>query len=208
TGRANQLQHSAARTLIGFLLLAGLEMTAEILLVVAAARSVSGPLRALAKEADDVASRRLPETVAALQSGEDERPPEVQPVTAPPRAGTEVRSLALALDRLQSTALTLAGEQAGVRRNTTESMANLGRRNQNLVRRQLGLISEFERDELDPSALANLFELDHLATRMRRNAESLLVLVGRTSPRQWSAPLPVADVVRAGVSEVEDYRRV
>jgi signal transduction histidine kinase len=208
TGRASELQQSAASALIAYLLLAALEMAAEILLVVAATRSVSGPLRALSREADDVATRRLPEVVAALQSTDEEHRPTVTPVTAPPRAGAEVRSVALALDRLQSTAMALAGEQAVVRRNTIESLANLGRRNQNLVRRQLGLISEFEREELDPSALANLFELDHLATRMRRNAESLLVLVGRSSPRQWSEPLPVTDVVRAGVSEVEDYRRV
>src|SRR5207302_1805105 len=78
----------------------------------------------------------------------------------------------------------------------------------NLVRRQLSLISDFEREELDPSALANMFELDHLATRMRRNAESVLVLVGQTSPRVWSQPLPIADVIRAALSEVEDYRRV
>jgi anti-sigma regulatory factor (Ser/Thr protein kinase) len=109
---------------------------------------------------------------------------------------------------VQNTAVMLASEQALIRRNTTASLANLGRRNQNLVRRQLSLISEFEREELDPGALANMFELDHLATRMRRNAESLLVLVGETSPRPWSAPLPVADVIRAALSEVEDYRRV
>jgi hypothetical protein len=117
-------------------------------------------------------------------------------------------SVARALDRVQSTAFELAGEQALLRRNTTESLANLGRRNQNLVRRQLGFISEFEREEMDPAALANLFELDHLATRMRRNAESLLVLVGEQSPRRWTEPLAITDVVRAGLSEVEDYRRV
>ncbi|HEX4222796.1 MAG TPA: ATP-binding protein, partial [Pseudonocardiaceae bacterium] len=102
----------------------------------------------------------------------------------------------------------LASQQALIRHNTTASLANLGRRNQNLVRRQLSLISKFEQEELDPSALGNMFELDHLATRMRRNAESLLVLVGETSPRPSAQPLPVADVIRAALSEVEDYRRV
>ena len=95
-----------------------------------------------------------------------------------------------------------------LRRSTTESLANLGRRNQNLLRRQLGFITSLEREESDPTGLANLFELDHLATRMRRNAESLLVLVGAASPRQWSEPLAIADVIRAAVSEVEEYRRV
>ena len=87
-----------------------------------------------------------------------------------------------ALDRVQATAYALATEQAMLRRSTTESLANLGRRNQNLLRRQLGFITQLEREEADPSGLANLFELDHLATRMRRNAESLLVLVGEASP--------------------------
>lgn len=99
-------------------------------------------------------------------------------VRTPPGAGAEIAAVAGALDRVQSTAFDLASEQALVRRNTTESMVSLARRSQNLVRRQLNLISEFEREELDPKALSNLFELDHLATRMRRNAESLLVLVG------------------------------
>ena len=94
------------------------------------------------------------------------------------------------------------------RRDTIESLANLGRRNQNLIRRQLGFITSLEREEIDPAQLANLFELDHLATRMRRNAASLLVLVEASSPRQWSTSVPVADVIRAAVSEVEEYRRV
>ena len=126
----------------------------------------------------------------------------------PPGASDEVRLVADALDRVQATAYSLATEQATLRRSTTESLANLGRRNQNLLRRQLGFITRLEREESDPTGLANLFELDHLATRMRRNAESLLVLVGAASPRQWSEPLPIADVIRAAVSEVEEYRRV
>ncbi|MFD0529828.1 sensor histidine kinase [Kitasatospora arboriphila] len=74
--------------------------------------------------------------------------------------------------------------------------------------RQLGLLSALERSEQDPAALANLFELDHLATRMRRNAESLLVLVGEASPRHWPQPVALGDVVRSALGEVEDYRRV
>jgi anti-sigma regulatory factor (Ser/Thr protein kinase) len=126
----------------------------------------------------------------------------------PRRAGPEIQLVAEALDRVQATAYALATEQAIMRRTTTESLANLGRRNQNLLRRQIGFITKLEREESDPSDLANLFELDHLATRMRRNAESLLVLAGEESPRPWSEPLTTADVIRAAVSEVEDYRRV
>ena len=108
----------------------------------------------------------------------------------PARASSEIRSVADALDRVQATAYALATEQAMLRRHTTDSMANLGRRNQSLLRRQLGFISELEREETDPVGLANLFELDHLAARMRRNAESLLVLAGVSTPRQWSAAMP------------------
>jgi anti-sigma regulatory factor (Ser/Thr protein kinase) len=207
TSRADSLRNTAAGLLIGISVLAILTIAAMIALVFGAARSVIGPLGTLARDADIVSARRLPETVALMQTTETEVPPP-PPVTVPSGAASEIQLVATALDRVQNTALTLASEQALIRRNTTASLANLGRRNQNLVRRQLSLISEFEREELDPGALANMFELDHLATRMRRNAESLLVLVGETSPRPWSAPLPVADVIRAALSEVEDYRRV
>ncbi|HEY1571017.1 MAG TPA: nitrate- and nitrite sensing domain-containing protein [Pseudonocardiaceae bacterium] len=207
TTRADSLRATATALLIGISVLAVLTIAAMIALVVGAARSVIGPLGTLARDADVVSARRLPETVALMQTTETDVPPP-PPVTVPAHAATEIQLVATALDRVQDTALTLASEQALIRRNTTVSLANLGRRNQNLVRRQLSLISEFEREELDPNALANMFELDHLATRMRRNAESLLVLVGETSPRPWSAPLPVADVIRAALSEVEDYRRV
>ncbi|HEX5117239.1 MAG TPA: nitrate- and nitrite sensing domain-containing protein [Pseudonocardiaceae bacterium] len=207
TARADSLRATATALLIGISVLAVLTIAAMIALVVGAARSVIGPLGTLARDADVVSARRLPETVALMQTTETDVPAP-PPVTVPAHAATEIQLVATALDRVQNTALTLASEQALIRRNTTVSLANLGRRNQNLVRRQLSLISEFEREELDPNALANMFELDHLATRMRRNAESLLVLVGETSPRPWSAPLPVADVIRAALSEVEDYRRV
>lgn len=207
TARANDLAGTATALLAAISVLAVLTIAAMIVLVIGAARSVIGPLGSLARDADLVSAKRLPETVELMQTTETVVPPP-PPVTVPAGAASEIKLVATALDRVQKTALTLASEQALIRRNTTASLANLGRRNQNLVRRQLALISEFEREELDPGALANMFELDHLATRMRRNAESLLVLVGETSPRPWSAPLPVSDVIRAALSEVEDYRRV
>jgi signal transduction histidine kinase len=206
--RAAELRDAATRALIVFLILAVLAVGLEVALVVGCLRSIVRPLAALAAEAHDIAARRLPNSVAGWHAPGASAPAPPVPVRAPARAGAEIASVARALDRVQSTAFELAGEQALLRRNTTESLANLGRRNQNLVRRQLGFISEFEREELDPAALANLFELDHLATRMRRNAESLLVLVGEQSPRRWAEPLAITDVIRAGLSEVEDYRRV
>ena len=209
TARATTLANGATRLLVIMGVLAALTIAAMVALVIGASRSVIGPLGQLAKEADDVSARRLPDAVAALQTASDAAGvPPPAPVAVPEGAASEIALMAGALDRVQGAALSLASQQALIRHNTTASLANLGRRNQNLVRRQLSLISKFEQEELDPSALSNMFELDHLATRMRRNAESLLVLVGESSPRPSAQPLPVADVIRAALSEVEDYRRV
>ncbi|WP_233624561.1 nitrate- and nitrite sensing domain-containing protein [Actinoplanes sp. ATCC 53533] len=204
--RAAVLQDAATRRmglLVGAVIIC---FIGSVYLATVASRSIAAPLATLADEANRLAGERLPEAVRKAISGDDDAPPLTVPV--PPGASDEVRRVADALDRVQATAYSLATEQAMLRRSTTESLANLGRRNQNLLRRQLGFITSLEREESDPTGLANLFELDHLATRMRRNAESLLVLVGAASPRQWSDPLPIADVIRAAVSEVEEYRRV
>ena len=209
--RTEQLRSSALDQLILFLVVAALAISVVVALIVGAARSVIGPLQFLAAEADTVATERLPAAVAAIEHAA--QPEEAHrlrdiPLEIPAKASSEIRLVAQAVGRLHNTALSLASEQAMIRRNTTTSLANLGRRNQNLVRRQLSLISEFEREELDPTMLANMFKLDHLATRMRRNAESLLVLAGESSPRSWTKLHPLVDVVRAALSEVEDYRRV
>ncbi len=204
--RAAELRADA---LLVLLLLVGLGLAAlavAIALAVVAARSITRPLRLVASEAAG-----LPDTVARIQATDGTGAP-------PPASSAEVRELqsrddeiaevSRALSQVQQTAMRLAAEQAQLRRVTAESLSSLARRNQNLLRRLLGFITHLERDERDPAALANLFELDHLATRMRRNAESLLILVGERSPRQWSRPVPVSDVVRAALSEVEEYRRV
>ncbi|MFJ4654718.1 nitrate- and nitrite sensing domain-containing protein [Nocardia sp. NPDC088792] len=206
--RAEDLRGSAETELIAFLVGAAIAILAMIALVLASVRALVRPLHTLAEEADDVASRRLPEVIDAWSHAEESQPEAPAPVRTPVGSSAEIAAVAGALDRVQTTAFELASQQALVRRNTTESMGNLARRNQNLVRRQLALISAFEREELDPQGLANLFELDHLATRMRRNAESLLVLVGESSPRRLARPVTLIDVVRAGMSEVDDYRRV
>ena len=134
------------------------------------------------------------------------RSPTVDPVVVNTR--DEVADVADALNTVQDTALDLAVEQAVLRRNIADTFVNLGRRNQNLLGRQLDFITELETNETDPDTLANLFRLDHLATRMRRNAESLLVLAGIEPPRKWAAPVRLTDVIRAALGEVEDYQRV
>ncbi|MFF7983972.1 nitrate- and nitrite sensing domain-containing protein [Streptomyces sp. NPDC007901] len=207
--RAAGLEGTAQRDLLLFLLLALGTVAALGALALDCVRSVSAPLAELAQQAREVAGQRLPEAVAAVQdgsSGESPAPP--APLAVAATAGAEVKEVAEAFDRVQRAAYDLATEQAVLRRNATDSLVSLGRRNQNLVRRQISFINKLEHEDADPATLANLFELDHLATRMRRNAESLLVLAGESSPRPWSTPLSITDVLRASLAEVEEYRRV
>jgi K+-sensing histidine kinase KdpD len=102
----------------------------------------------------------------------------------------------------------VAAEQAALRRSVADMFLSLGRRLQALVHRQLELLDELERTEADPQQLRSLFRLDHLATRMRRNAENLLVLSGAEPVRRWSDPVPLPRVIRAASAEIEDYNRV
>jgi HAMP domain-containing protein len=174
-----------------------------------ASRSITRPLRSLKRQAEEMADTSLPAAVRQIletPAGEDVVIPEVAPITV--KTKDEVSQVAAALSKVQSSAVDLAVEQAVLRRNISDSYINLGRRNQNLLSRQLDFITDLERNETDPDTLEGLFRLDHLATRMRRNAESLLVLAGIEPPRQWSAPVKVSDVVRAALGEVEDYQRV
>jgi signal transduction histidine kinase len=102
----------------------------------------------------------------------------------------------------------LAEAEIGKRQFTSDLLVNLARRNQSLLYRQLEIINQLEESERDPDALANLFALDHLATRVRRNAESLLVLSGEKPPRMWSEPVSLRDVLRAAIAETENLDRV
>ena len=209
--RAADLRAASLRWLMLFVGLAVLALVVAVALVVISARSITRPLQTLATDARDAARHRLPGAVARVQAGEADVTAALEPdspIAALAGRQDEIAEVARALDQVQRTAVDLAAQEALLRRNAAESMSNLARRNQNLLRRQLGFISDLERDETDARALANLFELDHLATRMRRNAESLLVLIGEHSPRRGSRPVPIGDVVRAALSEVEDYRRV
>jgi signal transduction histidine kinase len=91
---------------------------------------------------------------------------------------------------------------------TSDLLVNLARRNQSLLYRQLDVINQLEEEEKNPDTLADLFRLDHLATRIRRNAESLLVLSGENPPRTWTKPVPLLDVIRAAIAETEELDRV
>ncbi|MGW1890103.1 nitrate- and nitrite sensing domain-containing protein [Streptomyces sp. NPDC002004] len=213
--RADRLSHDAETGLAVYLVAGALMAALVASLAAFASRSLTRPLGALAEAAHDVAQHRLPATVARIQQSPQDHVELLPRADAPDDpdsrllgGAAEIAEVAASLHQVEHTALRLAAQQAGLRRNTTESLANLGRRNQNLVRRQLRLITRLERQELDPDALAELFELDHLATRMRRNAESLLVLAGQNPPQPTAAPADGLEVVLSAVAEVEQYRRV
>ncbi len=192
-----------------FLLLAGGIIALAILCSWLASRSITRPLRRLRTEAAEMAANRLPGALAQILEtplGEDVVVPELDPIVVKTR--DEVREVVEVLNDVQDRTLSLAADQAVLRRNIADSFVNLGRRNQNLLDRQLEFITELEQNETEPEELEALFRLDHLATRMRRNAESLLVLAGVESPRQWTAPVSMDDVIRAALGEVEEYRRV
>ena len=121
----------------------------------------------------------------------------------------EIGQLARSFNEVQRVAGEVANEQAQLlRKGIGEMFVNLARRNQALLDRQIEFIDELERGEEDPDQLENLYRLDHLATRMRRNAESLLVLAGAEPPRRRGRPAPLANVVRAALAEVEDFGRI
>ncbi|MBB6351901.1 signal transduction histidine kinase [Nonomuraea muscovyensis] len=179
-----------------------------VLLVTALmARSLSGPLRRLRREALLIAGRRLPETVQRLRESDTAAANvEVEPIGVV--SDDEIGEVARAFDEVHREAVRLAGEESRLRSNVNAMFVNLSRRSQTLVERQITLIDGLEQGEQDESRLANLFKLDHLATRMRRNSENLLVLAGQDPPRRWSQPVKLVDVARASLSEVESYERV
>ncbi|MEV5408413.1 nitrate- and nitrite sensing domain-containing protein [Thermopolyspora sp. NPDC052614] len=192
-------------------LISGLAIFALLLIVLfitsRVATSLVRPLRRLRSEALEIAGRRLPEVVAYLRESADMAPPpEIPPIGVTSR--DEVGEVARAFDEVHREAVRLAGDEARLRSNVNAMFVNLSRRSQTLVERQLALIESLEQGEEDEQRLGNLFKLDHLATRMRRNSENLLVLAGQESARRRTQPVPLVDIVRAAISEVENYERV
>ena len=173
------------------------------------ARSMLRPLRVLRRSALDVARNQLPDAIRRIRSHRDpERAAEEAIVPVPLNTTEEVGQVARAFDLVQREAVRLAVEQVALRANVNDMFINLSRRSQALVERQISVIDRLEQDEQDPDHLASLFELDHLATQMRRNSENLLVLSGTTVNRRVTRPVAIAEVLGAAVSEVEKYARV
>ncbi|AXB44069.1 hypothetical protein A4R43_17335 [Amycolatopsis albispora] len=202
----------ASDALVAFWQFAAIVLVAllfAIALMLIIARSLLHPLRTLRTNALDVAYAKLPTTVQGIL--DNPNPLEaakraVEPV--PVLTREEIGEVARSFDAVHAQAVKLAAEQALLRENVNGMFVNLSRRSQRLVERQLGVIDRLEADEQDPDHLASLFELDHLATRLRRNGESLLVLSGAGLTKSVSRPVPAVEVIGAAVSEIEQYARV
>jgi signal transduction histidine kinase len=207
--RADELNAAAQTRSRWYLGTALVVMAAAVIAILFVSRSIVRPLKQLTHQSMAMAERHLPAAVRKVLDtpvGEDVEVPHMAPIKV--RTSDEVADVADTLNVVQRAALELAVDQAMLRRNVADAFVNLARRNQNLISRQLDFITELERNETRTATLENLFRLDHHATRMRRNAESLLVLAGVEAPRQWGDPVSLVDVVRAAVGEVEDYHRV
>ncbi|HET9897348.1 MAG TPA: nitrate- and nitrite sensing domain-containing protein [Streptosporangiaceae bacterium] len=184
-----------------------LVLVLSLLFTVFVGRSMVRPLRRLRAGALEVAGIRLPETVRRMSETDGENVPvEVEPIDV--ESSDEIGEVARAFDQVHREALRLAATEAALRGNVNAMFVNLSRRSQSLVERQIRLIDELEQGEQDSERLSSLFQMDHLATRMRRNSENLLVLAGHESSRRWNQPVPLVDVLRAAISEIEQYERV
>ncbi|MER5357138.1 nitrate- and nitrite sensing domain-containing protein [Streptomyces sp. NPDC002785] len=206
-GKARELRDESKREAIvsGALILLVLGVSLVGAFVVA--RSMIRSLRRLQDTATRVAQDRLPELVKQLSEA-DPQDVDTSVESVGVHSRDEIGKVAAAFDDVHREAVRLAAEQALLRGNVNAMFTNLSRRSQGLIQRQLSLISELESREADPDQLSSLFKLDHLATRMRRNGENLLVLAGEEPGRRWTRPVPLVDVLRAAASEVEQYERI
>jgi signal transduction histidine kinase len=182
-------------------------LAASVFVLLRFGRRLTQELTGLHTSARSMAEERLPGIVDRLRRGDEV---DVQAESPPPVADTitETARVAAAFATVQRTAVEAAVGQARLREGMNRLFLNLSRRNQSLLHRQLTMLDSMERRTNEPGALADLFRLDHLTTRMRRHAESLIILSGAVPARGWREPVPVVDVFRAAVAEVEDYVRV
>ncbi|WP_328815862.1 sensor histidine kinase [Nonomuraea cypriaca] len=181
-------------------------VVASIILSITTTRSLLAQLRKLRDAAHDLSDDRLPSVVERIGRGED-----VDLAKEAPSldfGDDEIGQVGQAFNTVQRTAIGVAAEQAELRRSIRDILLSLARRTQGLVHRQLTVLDVMERRETDPEELKELFRLDHLAIRMRRNAENLIVLSGSAPARTWRRSVPMVDVVRGALAEVEDYTRV
>jgi signal transduction histidine kinase len=205
--RASQLYESAHRSALTSGIVTVVVLLAVLLAALAVARSLVVPLRRLSADALDVASVQLPKQVRLLSESPDAAAKmEVVPINV--NSLDEIGQVARAFDRVHFEAVRLAGEQAVLRSSFNAMFVNLSRRSQTLIERLARVIDGLEQNEEDPDRLGSLFSMDHMVARMRRNSENLLLLAGHKDQRKWSEPVPLTDVARAAISEIEHFRRV
>ncbi|MEU8384947.1 nitrate- and nitrite sensing domain-containing protein, partial [Streptosporangium sp. NPDC048865] len=179
---------------------------ASVVLAITTARALVQQLEKLRAAAWELANERLPAVVERIGHGQVV---DVAAEAPPLKFGDDqIGQVGQAFNAVQRTAIKVAAEQAQLRRDIADILRNLARRTQSLVHRQLSVLDVMERRENDPQELRDLFRLDHLATRMRRYAENLLVLSGAAPGRAWREAVPMIDVVRGSLAEIEDYTRV
>ncbi|WP_397519201.1 ATP-binding protein, partial [Rhodococcus pyridinivorans] len=181
-------------------------LLAALVLALLVSRSLVGPIRRLRYGTLKVARQELPEAIDRIKVGDNIE--DIEFTRVPVHTTEEIGQLARAVDDMHGQALRLAGEQAHLRLQISDMFETLARRSKSLVEQQLGLIERLEYEEKDPARLESLFRLDHLAARMRRNGDNLLILSGTRTRRGHSAPVQLGDILRAAMSEVEDYQRV
>jgi signal transduction histidine kinase/outer membrane murein-binding lipoprotein Lpp len=205
--RSTTLETSATRSAVIISIITLVLLILVLLVTTLVARSMIRPLRRLREDALDIAGTRLPDMVRRLSEteGSDESV-EIEPIAV--SSTDEIGEVARAFDQVHREAVRLAADEALLRGNLNAMFVNLSRRSQSLIERQISLIDSLEQGEQDSNRLGSLFRLDHLATRMRRNSENLLVLAGHEASRRWSQPVPLVDVLRAAISEIEQYERV
>jgi signal transduction histidine kinase len=208
TAQANSLESNALHNAIIVSVLTLVLLIIVLLITTFVARSMIRPLRKLRADALEVAGSKLPEMVRRLSESEGgDASAEIEPIGV--TSTDEIGEVARAFDQVHREAVRLAADEAMLRGNLNAMFVNLSRRSQSLIERQLSLIDNLEQSEQDADRLSSLFRLDHLATRMRRNSENLLVLAGHeAASRRWSQPVPLVDVLRAAISEIEQYERV
>jgi signal transduction histidine kinase len=205
--RASELRGAAIVTALLVGLAVVLILLTALTLTVLIGRSMVRPLRRLRAGALEVAGVQLPEAVRQLSESDgtsislDAGPIDID-------SADEIGDVARAFDQVHREALRLAANEAALRGNVNAMFRNLSRRTQSLVERLIRLIDGLEQGEQDADRLGNLFQMDHLATRMRRNSENLLVLAGHESSRHGTQPVPLVDVIRAAISEIEQYERL
>ena len=205
--RAQSLQQSAQSDALFTVIVTVVILLLVLLATVAVARSLVRPLRKLREGALNIATVELPERVRLLSEAQDPSTSlEVEPIDV--LSADEIGQVARAFDQVHSEAVRLAGNEAMLRNSFNAMFVNLSRRSQSLIERLVRMIDSLEQNEGDPERLSNLFAMDHLVTRMRRNSENLLLLAGHETARKWSDPVSLADVARAAVSEIEQYGRV